>query len=160
MSLLGIDVGTSGCKAAIYSAEGQLLASAYEEYDIQRSRPGWAELDTPQVWGQIQGTIRAATRDAEQGSPNDPIQALCISSLGEAFVPVTSGRKILGPSLLNFDERGAEFLPGLREDIPDDRLFRINGNTLGNHYSLTKLLWLKRYQPDLYQQVIVVPWSL
>ena len=29
---------------------------------------------------------------------------------------------------------------------------RINGNTLGNHYSLTKLLWLKEHQPDLYQQ--------
>ncbi len=46
MSLLGIDVGTSGCKAAVFSEEGRLLSSAYEEYDCQRPQPGWAELDS------------------------------------------------------------------------------------------------------------------
>jgi len=45
MSLLGIDVGTTGCKAAVFSEAGHLLAFAYEEYDIQRPKPGWAELD-------------------------------------------------------------------------------------------------------------------
>lgn len=152
MSLLGIDVGTSGCKTAIYSIEGQRLASAYEEYDVQRPQPGWAELDAPRVWDQIQQTIHLAVREANQRWRRDPIQALCISSLGEAVVPVSADRQILGPSLLNFDERGAEFLPRLRQVLADGRLFRINGNTLGNHYSLTKLLWLQRYQPRLFQR--------
>ena len=40
MSLLGIDIGTSGCKAAAFSAEGTLLALAYEEYDIQHPQTG------------------------------------------------------------------------------------------------------------------------
>ncbi len=35
MSLLGIDAGTTGCKAAVYSERGELLASAYEEYDVE-----------------------------------------------------------------------------------------------------------------------------
>ena len=45
MSLLGIDVGTTGCKAAVFSEEGRLIAVAYEEYDVRRPQPGWAELD-------------------------------------------------------------------------------------------------------------------
>ena len=45
MSLLGIDVGTTGCKAALFSTEGGMLSSAYEEYDVQRPQLGWAELD-------------------------------------------------------------------------------------------------------------------
>lgn len=152
MSLLGIDVGTSGCKAAVFSEDGRLLASAYEEYDYQHPQPGWAELDTPQVWEQIKRTIRTASSGAHYSAPPDPIKALCVSSLGEAIVPVTSERRILGPSLLNFDARGAEYLPALRAQLDDARLYAINGNTPGNHYSLTKLLWLKDHQPDLYQQ--------
>jgi xylulokinase len=148
MSLLGIDVGTSGCKAAAFSEDGQLLAAAYEEYDYQHPQPGWAELDTLQVWEQIKRTIRVAAH----GTAHDPVKALCVSSLGEAVVPVTADRRILGPSLLNFDVRGAEYLAALRAQLADEQLYAINGNTLGNHYSLTKLLWLRDQQPDLYRQ--------
>ncbi len=148
MSLLGIDMGTSGCKAAVFSVSGQLLASAYEEYDYQHPEPGWAELDTLDVWEKAQRTVRRAVA----GAPGDPVQAVCVSSLGEAVVPVTAERTVLGPSLLNFDVRGAEFLDELRAGIDDERLYGLNGNTLGNHYSLTKLLWMKRYQPALYRQ--------
>ncbi len=153
MSLLGIDVGTSGCKAAVFSDDGRLLASAYEEYDYQHPQPGWAELDTACVWEQIKHTIRtSASGAAHPGAPHDPIKALCVSSLGEAVVPVTDDRRILGPSLLNFDARGAEYLAALHARLSGEQLYHINGNTLGNHYSLTKLLWLKDHQPDLYQQ--------
>lgn len=148
MSLLGIDVGTSGCKAAVFSETGRLLSLAYEEYDIQRPQPGWAELDVAQVWEKIQRTIRQAVAVAA----SDPVRALSVSSMGEALVPVTRDRKVLGPSLLNFDVRGNEYLPAWRAALSDERLYRINGNTLGDQYSLTKLRWIKDHQPDLYAQ--------
>jgi xylulokinase len=156
MSLLGIDVGTSGCKAALFSENGELLSLAYEEYDYQHPQLGWAELDTPRVWEQIKQTIRKAATGADR----DPVRALCVSSLGEAVVPVTADRKILGPSLLNFDSRGEEYLASLHDMLPDEWLYRINGNTPGNHYSLTKLMWLKQHQPELYQKTdFFLHWS-
>jgi len=156
MSLLGIDVGTSGCKAAVFSEDGRLLELAYEEYDYQHPQPGWAELDTPAVWEQIKRTIAKAVA----GAGADPVQALCVSSLGEAVVPVSADRKILGPSLLNFDARGEEYLAGLQSALPAEWLYRINGNTPGNNYSLTKLMWLKQHQPDLYRQAnFFLHWS-
>jgi len=149
MSFLGIDVGTSGCKSAVFSDTGQLLSLAYEEYDYHSPQPGLAELDTPRVWEQIKRTIRAAARGAER----DPLRAVCVSSLGEAVVPVSRGREILGPSLLNFDARGDDYLAGLREALPAERLYQINGNTLGSPYSLTKLKWIKDHQSGLYERV-------
>ena len=148
MSLLGIDVGTSGCKTAVFSEDGRLLALAYEEYDYARPQAGWAELDAPQVWRKIKQTIGRTVADLS----GDPVKALCVSSLGEAVVPVTADRRILGPSLLNFDTRGAEYLSELQNALSNERLYSINGNTLGNHYSLTKLKWLKQHQAELYQQ--------
>jgi xylulokinase len=148
MSLLGIDVGTTGCKAAVFSKAGRLVASAYEEYDVQRPEPGRSELDSLQVWEQIKHTIGKAV----SGAAGDPVKALAVSSLGEAVVPVTLDRQVLGPSILNFDVRGAEYLDRLRSILPDERLYRINGNTLGNHYGLTKLLWIKEHQSELYRR--------
>ncbi len=40
MSLLGIDVGTSGCKSVVFSETGAILASAYQEYDFLRCAAG------------------------------------------------------------------------------------------------------------------------
>ena len=148
MSLLGIDVGTTGCKAIVFSEEGYLIASAYEEYDVQRPRPGWAELDAVEVWEKIKRT----TGKAVANTATDPVKALAVSSLGEATVPVTEDRQILGPSILLFDVRGEAYLEGLGAILDNERLYRINGNTLGNHYGLTKLKWIKEHQPDLYQR--------
>ena len=110
MSLLGIDVGTTGCKAAAFSQEGLLLASAYVEYDNLRPEAGWAELDPVDIWVKIKRVIAQVVSRTP-----DPVKALAISSLGEAVVPVTKDRQILGPSMLNFDVRGQEYLAHLSE---------------------------------------------
>ncbi|HVM70399.1 MAG TPA: FGGY-family carbohydrate kinase, partial [Anaerolineales bacterium] len=156
MSLLGIDVGTSGCKAAVFSEDGRLLDLAYEEYDYDCPRPGWAEMDSPGIWSLVKRTIAKAAA----GTHGDPVRAICVSSLGESVVPVTFNRKVLGPALLNFDIRGEEYLEGLRGRIDPELLYRVNGNTLSNQFTLTKLKWLKQHQPDLYRQAdLFLPWS-
>lgn len=148
MSLLGIDIGTTGCKAAVFSEKGDLISSACEEYNVQRPKSGWAELDAVEVWEQTKKSIKRAV----SGSPFDLVQALAVSSLGEAMVPVTKDRRILGPSILCLDIRGEEYMEHLSGILPNEYLYQVNGNTLGNHYGLTKLKWLKEHQPVLYEQ--------
>jgi xylulokinase len=149
MSLLGIDVGTTGCKAAVFSAEGELLASAYEEYDVHRPQPGWAELDAVEVWAKVKRTMRTAMSHTAR----DTVRALAVSSLGEAMVPVTADRQILGPSIVaSFDVRGEEYIERISNVLTNENFYRINGNTLGINYGLPKLMWVKEHQPDLYGQ--------
>ena len=156
MSLLGIDAGTTGCKAAVYSERGELLASAYEEYDVEHPQAGYAELNAGRVWEIVKGLIRRVASQTDSRL----IQALAVSSMGEAVVPVTRGRQILGPSLLNFDRRGEAYVEDLRSKIDAETLFQINGNTLGNQFSLTKLLWLKQNEPALYSRAdFFLHWS-
>jgi xylulokinase len=124
------------------------MGAAYAEYENRMPGPGRFEVDSAAVWVQIKAMIRAVCAARK----DDPVRALAIASMGEAVVPVTRQRQILGPSILNFDERGQEYLPGLSARLSDERLYAINGNTLGNHYSLTKLMWIREHQPELYEQ--------
>ncbi len=156
MSLLGIDIGTTGCKVAAFSEAGTCLGLAYEEYAVQRPTAGYSELDAASVWERTQRAIRQVAARTR----HDPIRAAAVSSLGEAVVLVTRDRRILGSSILNDDIRGKEFLSPIRERFPNDVLYGITGNTLGNHFTLTKLLWLKAHAPELFQAAdLFLPWS-
>ena len=57
MNLLGIDVGTTGCKVVLFSLSGEMLASDYREYDAQSNQPGGAELDAEVIWKDVKTAI-------------------------------------------------------------------------------------------------------
>lgn len=156
MNLMGIDVGTTGCKVALFSSKGELLATDYREYDVQFSQPGWAQLNSEAVWNDVKSTIRSVMKT----SPGNKVKALSVSSLGESVIPVTENRQILGASILNFDIRGEEYLKSLSEVLTNEHLYTINGNPLGNLYTLTKLKWISQHQPDLYDRTFkFLHWS-
>ncbi|HUX14229.1 MAG TPA: FGGY-family carbohydrate kinase [Spirochaetia bacterium] len=147
MSLLGIDVGTTGCKSVLFDETGAILASAYEEYDIKRREPGYMELDSRQVWQAVKTTVGKAVSVERR----DPVSALSVTSMGEAVVPVSADRRILGDSILLPDSRGGEFVRALHEVISDEECYRISGNPVNMQYGLPKLMWVKANLPDLYR---------
>lgn len=148
MSLLGIDVGTTRCKAAAFSESGEYLAGAYREYPTLHPRDGWAELDSRQVWTCVRATIAEVAAQVT----NDPVRALCVSSMGEAMTPVSKEREILGTCILSSDTRGAEYIEALAGDITPEDFYSTNPNILGPQYSLPKLFWLRQHRPELYAQ--------
>lgn len=149
MSLMGIDVGTTGCKAAAFSAEGDCLAHAYREYHILRKQAGWAELNSQQVLAGVKEVVR---KTALAASSKDAVTALSISSMGEAMIPVSRNREILGVSILSADIRGTDLLTAALGDTDRAAFYRINPNIPGPNYSLPKLLWIKKNEPDLYSK--------
>ena len=148
MAYLGIDLGTTGCKAVIFDEEGKALSSAYREYQIISEKPGYAEIDPVRVWSHVRAIIAECI--SKTGAAVD---AVSVSSFGEAIVPVSAGRQPLGNSLLNYDSRGVEFIPRIREIISDEELYQVNGNALGPNYGITRLLWYLNSRKDVYDKV-------
>ena len=54
MSFLGIDIGTTGCKAVIFNKTGDILAEEYAEHFLIHPKPGWVELDPSLEIGRAQ----------------------------------------------------------------------------------------------------------
>ena len=52
--LLGIDIGTTAAKAALFGLDGRLQAVGSAEYPLYHIRPGWVEQQ-PEDWWQASG---------------------------------------------------------------------------------------------------------
>ena len=148
MSLLGIDVGTTGCKAAVFAEDGRCLATAYREYPTVHPAEGFAEIDSAGLYENVQSAIQEAVAKTR----SDPVTAVCASSMGEAVGPVTLDRRLLGPTILFADRRGKEYIDELQQQLSPEAFFEINANFLGPSYTMPKLRWLRDHQPALYRQ--------
>lgn len=154
MILMGIDIGTTGCKAAVFDQAGNVMASAYCEYDIIRRIPGQAELDSIEVWDKICQVISASAAQAGR------IDALSITSMGEAMVPVDRNGRICGNSVLGTDTRGLKYLELLTAEISAEEIYSTTGQPVGAGYALPNLCRIKNEEPELYRQTArFIPWA-
>lgn len=149
MSLLGVDVGTSGCKAVAFDLEGRVIASAYREYPLLEPHPGWQELDAHQV----AQAVREVIREVGAQTPRDPIQALSASSQGEAAVPLSEKGEILDNTPVSFDKRTAEIAAWWREQLGLREIFEITGQPLHPMYTICKIMWLRDNRPEVFNRV-------
>jgi xylulokinase len=150
MSLLGIDVGTTGCKVVAFNPEGKILASAYQEYPL-RFPPinrGWVELDADEVWQKVKWCIQKVAAKTK----SNPIKALAVSAQGEGVTPLDKSGRALHHSIVSFDSRTAEFIPWWLNRISAYQIFAETGMTLEPMYTLNKILWFKKYRPKIEQR--------
>jgi len=143
---LGIDIGTSGCKAVVFNENGRQVSASYREYNIISKHAGWAELDTDEVIGKCFDIIRDAASGVEQGS----IKGIGISSQGEAFTMVDKNGKALCNALVSSDIRANDLIAQWTEEFGEERLYKITGHTPYPMFSLFKLLWMRKNEPGIW----------
>ncbi|NIA13022.1 MAG: hypothetical protein GWP08_02995 [Nitrospiraceae bacterium] len=146
MSLLGLDIGVTGAKAVAFDLDGRVVASAYREYPLLSPQPGWQESDPNHVW-QCVKEILAETAAATSA---DPIQALAVSSQGEACHPVGHDGASLANTLSPFDARTAGYVDWWLERKTKFEITQITGMPLHGMYTINKILWFKEHRPDIY----------
>jgi xylulokinase len=147
MSLIGLDVGTTGCKAIAFSLEGEILGTGVREYAISFPHPGWAEQDAEQVWQ----LAWAALCEAVTSAAGDPPVALALSVQGEAVIPVDGLGRSLRPAILGMDTRTGTENAWLDGHLGAEVLFRRTGMPLHTINTLPKLLWLQRNEPQCWR---------
>ncbi|MCS6828613.1 MAG: FGGY family carbohydrate kinase [Caldilinea sp.] len=148
MSLIGLDIGTTGCKAMIFAQDGRVLAQARREYAIQTPQPDRAEQDAEQVWALAWQCLRETATQAK----DDPPVALALSCQGEAVIPVDRHGRTLRPAILGMDTRTTAENAWLAEILGADALFQRTGMPVHTINTLPKLLWLQRHEPELWRK--------
>ncbi len=145
MSLLAVDIGSSACKAVLFTASGEILAQHSTRYTPEFPRPSFAETDPERFWLVVCSSCRAATKNTV-----DPVQALCLSSHGETFVAVNAKGWPLAPAILNQDTRATSEAEWCEQALGRKRLFQITGLVAHPMYSIPKIIWLRKHRPDVF----------
>jgi xylulokinase len=146
--LLGLDVGTTGCKAVLFDEDGALLASASREYAVDLPHPGWAEQDLEWVWALAMEAMRQAIAEAGAGE----VAAIGLSVHGEAVTPVDGAWRPLRPTILGMDTRTGPQNEWLRERFGGEHLFERTGMPIHTVNTLPKLLWIKEHEADAWSR--------
>src|SRR5277367_5304645 len=148
MSLLAIDIGSSQCKAVVFTEAGAVIARSVHSYSPDFPRSGFAEMDSANFWGAVCTTSRKVMRDLGK----DRVQALCLSSHGETFIPVNAKGEAVGPAILNIDSRATHEAQWCENAIGVRRIFEITGLIAHPMYPISKILWLREHRPELYSK--------
>lgn len=147
MDFIGIDVGTSGCKASVLSQTGKILASAVREYGFLRSEQGHAALDLPLVWQSVKDALREIAPHAGN------VRAATASSLGETIVVLDQNDRILLPEGITYiDTRNIEEWNRLAGRIDPARLYALTGKGMPQIAMVNQYAWHKRNHPRAFSK--------
>lgn len=144
---IGLDIGTSGCKAAVLDAGGRITASASRCYSLIHPRLGWVELNPEVVWQAVVEVLRDLAPHA------GGVRALSASSIGESVVLADAEDNLLYNAITYVDNRCEDSVPFIRGVIPERELHHRTGMPLNQMYTLNKLLWLRQHHPDMMSRV-------
>lgn len=137
--MLGIDIGTTGAKAAAYRRDGELIAEQRVPTPWVVAAHGETEIDVEtlaDVCIQLLESVAAASR--EQGEP----VAIGITGMAETGVIVDSSGRPRHRGIAWYDQRGARELLELPESI-QEAFTGVTGLAFKAECSLSKLLWLR-----------------
>jgi xylulokinase len=145
MPVIAIDLGTTGCKAALFDGP-LMLSSVYRHYSYASPRDGWAEQDAGQVWELVDGAVREALAAA----PARPrVAAICVSVQGDAIIPIDENGAALHPAILGMDTRSHREAADLEARFGRGRLYAATGMPCEPLNAITKIWWLARNRPEL-----------
>ncbi|MDD3776612.1 MAG: FGGY family carbohydrate kinase [Actinomycetota bacterium] len=148
MSILGVDVGTTGAKAIAFNEEGRALGSSYADYNLIFPQPSWVEFEVKPMWDKVFNVIREVNASPEV--KKDPVTALAVSTIGESFTPIDKDGNILYNTIYSTDSRSVDELEEILSIIPARELYNITGLPPQYVTALNKIYWVKKKMPEIY----------
>jgi len=154
--VLALDLGTSSCRSALFDSAGRRIEGSMtqRQYPLHSDRLGRAELD-PQVVLKalsacITGTLAAHAAGPQAGRA---ISAVGISCFWHSLIGVDAQGKALTPIITWADSRCLTDAETLRAEWSERQIHARTGCMLRSSFWPAKLRWLRRTDPNRFQQI-------
>ncbi len=146
--LLGIDIGTSACKVAIFDLQGKVISQATREYKVYYPDLGFVEQNPNEWWEcvctAIKETITSSKINAKQ------IAGIGVDGQSWSAIPINAKGDVLNNTPIWMDTRASDICKETVNRLGSDRIFELSGNSFEPTYSTPKILWFKKNMPDVY----------
>jgi xylulokinase len=143
--VIGVDLGTTGCKADAFSLSGELLGHGVCSCTVNRPRPNWVEQDCSQYWESAVGAIRQALVSVE---PSAVVGLACCGHTPSLVLLDGDGRPVR-PAIIWQDSRASEEASTLEQEIGLEQWKEWLGLDLPRNasYPPARLRWLRTHEP-------------
>lgn len=145
--LLGVDIGTTGTKSAIFSSDGQLIDKRYEQYPVYYPKEGYAEQDADDWWNALVSTVRSLV----EKHPVD-IQAMSLSTQGGCLVLLDGRYRPVHRAVSWMDRRALEISRLLTKEIAPHELYRSSGWPVTDGLFFPTIYWFKKVRQDVFSR--------
>jgi len=152
-ALLGVDLGTTSLKAVVYSPEGEVVSEKDVAYPTFFPRPMWAEQNPEDWWNAFRRAVRHVV--AEARGKGFSIAAIALDSQREGVVPVSRSGRPLANCIIWMDRRSWEEARMIGGLIGEEEVYRRTGLVVEPTYTATKILWLKKHMPSVFEKTWV-----
>lgn len=149
--LLGIDIGTSACKIAVFDKTGRVLATGSADYPVYYPKAGWAEQNPEEWWSAICSAIPEVL--AEGNIAPEDIAGIGIDGQSWSAIAVDKEGKVLTNTPIWMDTRAKDICEEFNGKIGADCIFALAGNSLQPSYTTAKIIWYQRNLPEVYEKI-------
>ncbi len=146
--LLGIDVGTTMVKSALFTETGERLGLERAPCPLSHPRDGWAEQAPDDWWRLVAETVRAVTERV----PGRRVKSLALSTQGGCLCPLDGDFSPLAPAVSWLDRRAAEVTDIVSEAIPPEELYRTCGWGTTTGLGMPLVVWFREKRPGLFRR--------
>lgn len=149
--LMGVDEGTTGCKAILFNEEGKQIASSSREYPSYYPNPGWVEQDINEIKNAVFECIRETIQKSLVNA--DDIVGISHSNQGITMVLLDENENLVFDHTIGWqDLRYVNMLPELEQEIDLEEYWKISGMQFGT-YNIPVLRWLQKNEPEKWAKV-------
>jgi xylulokinase len=148
--LIGIDLGTTGCKAVVYDENGAALGEGYLEYGLITLSDVMIEQDPHAWWDLTRRAVELAL--SAPGIDRRAVRGIAVSSQGISFVLLDKAGRPLGNAINWLDGRATAECEQITRRFSAEHLFRVTGKRVAPFYVLPKLLWIRDHQPEVWRR--------
>ncbi len=149
--LLGIDIGTSACKIAVFNKQGEVVASGNGDYPVYYPKPGYAEQNPDEWWESIYRTIKTTLQKAD--IDNKDIAGIGVDGQSWSAIAIDENGKVLTNTPIWMDTRADSICKRLNQEIGGEEIFNLAGNSLQSSYTTAKIIWYKENLPEVYEKI-------
>lgn len=154
MYLMGIDIGTSSAKTAIFDEKGNMISLSASSYNPNSMKPGYAEQDPDIWWNAVQKTIKESVLKANISS--NEIKAIGFSGQMHGLVPLDAENKVVRKAILHCDVRAKDVADDLSNAFRNEQISDIIMNPIFPGFQLVSLCWMRKYEYELFKKIKTV----
>jgi xylulokinase len=151
MMIIAHDLGTTGDKATLVDGQGRMVAAVTDRYPTDFGPGGKAEQNPRDWWDSVCQASRALV--ASGPGVADQIEAVCFSGQMMGAVLLDQGGEPVRPAIIWADTRSGQQTGRVLAAVDMERAYAITGHRLNPTYSLSKIMWVRDTEPDLFASV-------